>query len=135
MIVRAFLTVLLVAAASPTFAELPEDVKQLSGVLAKHATDATLKIDSDANASEIKSIFEDGLKSFAQTNKLLALTKVQTWTDKKQIAIDFATISRPIIIVHIIARDGRLLMEHAICGDETLVDYDWREAAKESVKQ
>jgi len=130
MIVRAFLTVLLVLATSPVFADLSQDVKELSGVLAKQATNATLKIDSDANASEIKSIFEDGLKTFADTNKLLPLIKVQTWTDKKQIAIDFATISRPTIIVHVIARDGQLLIEHASCGDETLVDYDWREKAK-----
>jgi hypothetical protein len=135
MIVRAFLTVLLVLTAAPTFAELPQDVKQLSGALAKLATEASLKIDSETNAAQIKSIFVDGLKSFAQTNKLLALTQVQTWVDKEQIAIDFATInSKPIIMIHVAARDGKLLIERAVCGDETLVDYDWRETAKQPAK-
>ncbi len=135
MIVRALFTVLLVLAASPVFAEISDDVKELSGVLASQATEATVKIDSDANAALIKEIFEDGLNSFAQSNKLLAMIKVQTFTDKKQIAISFATLnSRPIIIINIIARNGELLIEHADCGDKNLVDYDWREKAKGSGK-
>jgi hypothetical protein len=135
MIVRVLFTVLLVLAASPIFAEIPDDVKELSGVVAARATEATLKIDSDANAGVIKEIFVDALNSFAQSNKLLAMIKVQTFTDKKQIVISFATLnSKPIIIINIIARNGELLIEHADCGDKKLVDYDWREKAKEPGK-
>jgi hypothetical protein len=124
--------------ATSAVAELSHDVRQLSGMLAEQATRASLTIDSHSEAVRIKGVLEDALNDLARANNLIAVTDVQTFADKKQIGIGFVTISKPPVIIQIAARNGELQIEHASCGDETLVSYDSRTEANklaEKLKQ
>ena len=116
----------LVCATSSAVADLSHDVRQLSGVLAEQATEASLKIGSHSEAVRVKGIFENLLNNLARTNNLIAVPSVQTFGDKKQIGIGFVTISKPPIVIQIAARNGELLIEYASCGDQILVNYDSR---------
>jgi hypothetical protein len=133
---QAFLS-LAAATLVPTaaFAELSHDVRQISGVLAEQAVEASRKIDSHTEAVRMKGIFEQFLNTLARDNQLIAVNNVQTFADKKQIGVGFVTVSKPPIVIQVAARDGQLLMEHATCGDETIVDFDSRRQFDELADQ
>jgi hypothetical protein len=125
---RALSLVVLLSATSSAVAELSHDVRQLSGLLGEQATNASKKLDSHTEAVRIKGLFEGALNHLAQANNLIAVTTVQTFAETKSVGIGFVTISKPPIIIQIAARNGELLTEYVKCGDETLVDYDWRKS-------